>query len=261
MRHLFLASLLLLPLAAHADIGDSHCKFTAARDLKLDLAGVKSVQVDVRSYDLHLNGVSGSAGEVKGMACASDETLLQSLQVTQHKEGDQLIVVLGQPGNRINFNFGGHTSTGLKVNMSVPANLPVTVNVGSGDASVSNVYRLQGRVGSGDMHVNKVNGAVELSVGSGDIDVKDIGGAIDLGAVGSGDFKGENIGGDVRIGSIGSGDVELRDVKGSVRADTLGSGDLTVKGVGGDLSLGAKGSGDVDYSDVRGKVNVPRDRD
>ncbi|TBR40175.1 MULTISPECIES: hypothetical protein [Dyella] len=258
MRHLFLASLLLLPFAAHA--GDSNCRHTAPRELKLDLAGVKSVQVEVRSYDLHVNGVAGSTGEIKGVACASDEKLLPDLVITQHKEGDQLIVEMGTSGRHISINFFGSTSTGLKADMTLPANMPLTVNVGSGDGWVNNVARLDSRVGSGDLHVTKVSGPVSASVGSGDMDVKDIG-SLDLGAVGSGDFKGQGINGDARIGSIGSGDVELRDVKGSVRADTLGSGDLTVKGVGGDLSLGAKGSGDVNHSDVRGKVNVPRDRD
>src|SRR6185437_14638886 len=52
MRRLALAALLFAPFAVFA----SPCKFEAPRNLQLDLAGVKSVQIDVHSQDLHLVG-------------------------------------------------------------------------------------------------------------------------------------------------------------------------------------------------------------
>ncbi|MBQ4854507.1 DUF4097 family beta strand repeat protein [Rhodanobacter sp. B2A1Ga4] len=258
MRRLFTAALLLAPIAAFAA---SPCKYEAPRNLQLDLAGVRGVQIDVHSYDLHLTG-SDHAKELTlhGRACASEQAALDKLQVTQRREGDQLLLDIGDGGGFSVNLFGGNSYTSLDVTVQLPANLPVTVRVGSGDADVGGVQQLQTSVGSGDLHVRQVSGKFGTSVGSGDVDATDVG-SLELGSVGSGDFKAEGIKGDARIGSIGSGDVTLHNVGGSVHADTLGSGDLRVSDVGGDLSLGAKGSGDVSHSGVRGKVSVPHDDD
>ena len=255
MRHLMIAAgLLLAPLAAFAD----DCKFQADRNLQLDLSGVHAVQIDLRSYELHLRGDSGARlGELTGRACASSQDLLDDLIVTQRREGDVLIVQAGR--DRSHWGFSGRTYADLKLNLKLPPSMPVTLNVGSGDAWVDGVKRLDTHVGSGDLHVKNIDGPLSASIGSGGLDASNVG-SVDLGAVGSGDFKGEDIKGDVRVGSIGAGDVSVQRVGGSVRAQTLGSGDLTARDVGGDLSLGAKGSGDVNHSGVRGKVNVPRDR-
>ena len=253
MRHLFLASLLLLPLAAQAE----DCKFQAPRNLQLDLTGVHSVQIDLHSHDLHLRGDSAArGGELTGRACASSQELLDDLVVTQRRQGDVLIVVMGS--ERTHWTLG-HSYANLVVNLKLPPAIPVTLNGGSGDAWVDGMKQLDAHVGSGDLHVQNLEGPLKASIGSGDLDASHVG-SVELGSVGSGDFKAEDVKGDVRVGSIGSGEVSVKNVGGSVRADTIGSGDLTARDVGGDLSLGAKGSGDVNYSGVRGKVNVPRDR-
>ena len=258
MRRFFTAALLIAPFATFAA---TPCKYEAPRNLQVDLAGVRAVQVEVHSYDLHLTGSDSARGlTVTGRACASEKSALDDLQVTQRRDGDQLLLDIGGSNNHFSLNLFGNAYANLEVTVQLPANLPVTLSVGSGDADVSGVRQLQSNVGSGDLHVRQVAGAFSTSVGSGDVDATDIG-SLELGSVGSGDFKASGIKGDARIGSIGSGDVTLRNVGGSVRADTLGSGDLTVGDVAGDLSLGAKGSGDVDHSGVKGKVSVPHDND
>ncbi|MBD8872436.1 DUF4097 family beta strand repeat-containing protein [Rhodanobacter sp. DHB23] len=257
MRRTALALLLLAPFAAYAADG---CKYQAPRNLQVDLAGVRGVQIDVNSYDLHVNGAPGARQlVVNGRACASDQSLLDKLQITQRREGDQLIIELGGQ-NTFSFHLFGSFSTNLEANVQLPPELPVTVRVGSGDASVHGVQQLHSSVGSGDLHVSSIAGAFDTSVGSGDVDASDVG-SLQAGSVGSGDLKVSGIKGDAKVGSIGSGDVTLHNVGGSVHADTLGSGDLGVHDVGGDLTLGAKGSGDVSQSGVKGKVNVPRDDD
>ena len=259
MRRLVIAAMLFAPFTAFAA---GSCKFEAPRNLQLDLAGVRSVQIDVNSHDLHLIGGADSKGlTLVGRACASEKAALDKLTVTQRRDGDQLLIDIGGDHRSFNFSlFGGNVSTSLDVTVNLPANVPVTVRVGSGDADVRGVQELRSTVGSGDLHVHQISGKFATSVGSGDIDASDIG-SLQLGSVGSGDFKVDGIKGDASIGSIGSGDVTLRNVGGSVHADTLGPGDLTVRNVGGDLSLGAKGSGDVDHSGVKGKVSVPHDDD
>lgn len=257
MRHLVIAFLLLAPLAAFA----APCKYEAPRSLRLDLAGVRGVQVDVRNQSLHLTGSASATGLVlDGRACASEQAALAGLTVTQRREGDQLLLELAGRGNYVtHFLFGSSYAT-LEVNLQLPAALPVIVRISSGDATVSGVRQLQSQVGSGDLHVSHVADKFSASVGSGDIDASDIG-SLQLGSVGSGDFKAHGIKGNASIGSIGSGDVALRQVGGSVHADTLGSGDFSVSDVNGNLSLGAKGSGDVSHTGVKGKVSVPRDDD
>lgn len=257
MRRLFTAALLLAPLAAFAA---TPCKYEAPRNLQLDLAGVRAVQIEVHSQDLHLTGSTSASGlTLTGRACASDKAVLDNLQVTQRREGDQLLLDIGGD-NHFSLSLFGNSYANLEVTVQLPANLPVTLSVGSGDADVSSVQQLQSNVGSGDLHVRQISGKFNSSVGSGDVDATDIG-SLELGSVGSGDFKATGIRGDARVGSIGSGDVELHNVGGSVRADTLGSGDLTVSDVAGDFSLGAKGSGDVNHSGIKGKTSVPHDND
>ncbi|WP_199096709.1 DUF4097 family beta strand repeat-containing protein [Dyella sp. ASV21] len=256
MRRILLASLLLLPLSAFAD----DCKYEAPRNLTLDLAGVRTVQVELHSHDLHLAGVQGgTGGSVTGRACASDPKLLDDLVVTQRREGDRLIVEAGAR-NRVSVSFFGHTYTDLKLDMRIPANIPVELNVGSGDAWASGLTTLQSQIGSGDVHVSKISGAFTASMGSGDLDVDDVG-SLSIGAIGSGDIKAHGVSGDARVGSIGSGDVTIAQVGGNVRVDTVGSGDLRVRDVRGDFTVGAKGSGDISHSGVQGKVSVPRDHD
>lgn len=257
MRRLFTAVLLLAPFAAFAT---TSCKYEAPRNLQLDLAGVRAVQIGVHDQNLHLTGSDSAKGlSLTGRACASDKTLLDGLQVTQRREGDQLLVDIGGD-NHAGFSLFGSSYANLDVTVQLPASLPVTVSVGSGDADVGGLQQLRSVVGSGDLHVRKITGSFATSVGSGDVDASEVG-SLELGSVGSGDFKAAGITGDVKVGSIGSGDVVLRKVGGSVHADTLGSGDLTVSDVTGDFSLGAKGSGDVNHSGVKGKVSVPKDDD
>ncbi len=256
MHRLALAALLLAPLTAFA----SPCKFEAPRNLQLDLAGVKSVHIDVHSQDLHLVGSDSNQGlNLTGRACASDQSALEHLRVTQHREGDQLWLDLGGHGYS-SFSLFGSSYANLEVTVQLPASMPVNVIVGSGDADVRGVQELLSIVGSGDLHVRQVAGKFSTSVGSGDVDATDVG-SLDVGSVGSGDLKASAIKGDAKVGSIGSGDVTLRQVGGSVSAGTLGSGDLTVSDVAGDFTLGAKGSGDVNHAGVKGKVSVPHDDD
>ena len=256
MHRLALAVLLLAPLSAFA----SPCKFEAPRNLQLNLAGVKSVQISVHSQDLHVIG-NGSSNELSltGRACASDKSELEQLQITQQRDGDQLRIDIGGKQHS-SFSLFGSSYANLEVTVNLPASMPVNVSVGSGNADVRGVQELQSIVGSGDLHVRQIAGKFSTSVGSGDVDATDVG-ALDAGSVGSGDLKVSGVKGDAKVGSIGSGDVTLRQIGGTVRAGTLGSGDLTVNDVAGNFTLGAKGSGDVNHSGVKGKVSVPQDDD
>jgi hypothetical protein len=231
---------------------------------------------------LHLQGSSASS-TIEGRACASDEKSLPDLTVTQEKRGDTLTVHLGKSNDSsININLGilGFSRYAyLDLRANVPANLPVSVNVGSGDVWVNSIAALDAKVGSGDLDARDVQGAVSAHVGSGDIILTGVGslrdasvgsgdlkanavrGAATVSDIGSGDFKLDGTGGDVNIGSIGSGDADVRNVTGSVFLRSLGSGDLRASNVRGDLRVDSAGSGDVHHSNIGGKISVPHEAD
>jgi hypothetical protein len=268
----FCTMLLVLPAIAHAD--EPQCKASEPRELKLDLAGVKSVLFEVNHHDLHVQGVPGTAGSLSGRACASSPERLKQLTVTQRKSGDQLVVTLARKADGF---WIGNTYAYLDIRASVPATLPVRLDVGSGDADVNGIASLVVDTGSGDVKGRDIKGAVTAKAGSGDIQLERIGalnltsigsgdfratqvnGAVDVGVVGSGDLDLVDVAGNVHVGSVGSGDVDVRNTKGSVTVDSIGSGDLTVRDVAGDLTVKRKGSGDVNHSGVRGKTSVPKE--
>jgi hypothetical protein len=253
MRYL-LALLALLPLAATA----TDCRYTAPRNLHDDLNGVHRVQFELHSHDLHLAGSNGAGGlQINGRACASSQSALDNLQVTSHREGDQLIIDVGTDHS---FNVGifGSSYAYLDLQAQLPPNMPVSIHTGSGDVYASGLTQLDTHTGSGDLHIDHIAGNVSVNSGSGDVELSDIG-SLRVGSMGSGDIKARNVREGVNVGNVGSGDITLEHVGGSVYVGTIGSGDVVVKDVHGDFTVGAKGSGDVTHSDVMGKVSVPRE--
>lgn len=255
MRYL-LALLALLPLTAAA----ADCRYSAPRNLQENLAGIHRVQIELHSQDLHLVGTGNAGGlQVNGRACASSQSALDNLQVTSRREGDQLIIDIGGH-NEFNVRVFGVSYAYLDLQAQLPANMPVSINTGSGDAYISGLAQLEAQTGSGDLHVDHIAGEVSVTTGSGDVELSDVG-SVRADSVGSGDLKARNVHNGVNIGNVGSGDVTLEHVGGSVHVDTIGSGDVVAKDVRGDLVVATKGSGDVSHSDIGGKVSVPHDND
>jgi hypothetical protein len=292
IRTFAVASLLLLPLAALAD--EPQCAHSEPRALTLDVAGAKAVMFQVASHDLVLQAGPGPA-QLSGRACASRADLLKDLTVTQHKEGGKLVVRLERTNQGLGSILSGNQYAYLDLRGTVPDNILVQLNVGSGDASVTGAHSLSADVGSGDVKLRDIKGPVTASVGSGDVElhgagslnllqlgsgdftVSDLRGGAKIGNVGSGDVLLEGVADNVTVGTVGSGDIDLRQVKGSVTLGTIGSGDfevrqagggvtverhgsgdVTVRDVGGDLIVRNSGSGDINHSNVRGRVELPR---
>lgn len=274
MSKFLVCSLLLLSGFAHA--GPS-CRFEAPRNATLDLAGIRTVAIQVHQHNIHLTGTTSPSGAVHGRACASSQDLLAGLQIASHREGDRFVIEAKDANSTFHgFSFFGNHYDYLDLQIDIPAGMAVEADVGSGDAWVNNVARLKSDVGSGDIDVVGVHGRFDAKVGSGDIRARDVGethvgavgsgdfkvsqvrGDITLGSVSSGDFTADGVQGNVSIGSIGSGDATTRQVSGNVDVGSIGSGDLHVNGVGHDLHVASVGSGDVEQSGVAGKVNVPK---
>ncbi len=262
-----------LPFSASAK---ERCEHSEARNLKLDLSGVKTVMFDIGAQELVLNASKGAAVSVNAQACASDTALLPQLTLTQERVGEKLIVH-AQREARIGWNSDKRYAY-LQVRATLPDSLPVQIRLGSGDVVVSGVASLSLDVGSGDARASGVRGMVHADLGSGDIALDDIGG-LNVISVGSGDLNvrgvrgGTRIGsvhsgdleivgteGAVRLGSVGSGDVNLTDIGGNVDVDKIGSGDLEVERARGHLTVGNIGSGSVNHQDVDGAVKLPSER-
>lgn len=254
MWKLLAFALLFTPALAHAD----ECKFQAPRNAALDLVGVRTLVIDIGQHNLNLKGTAASTAQVHGRACASSQDRLATLQFTQRRDGDRLILKADSNSSNWNINlFGASRYAYLDLQVDVPATLAVELNVGSGDAHVANVAQLAASVGSGDLHVNGVRNRFDAHVGSGDITADDVG-ETHVASIGSGDFTINRVRGDIWIGSIGSGDADLRAIGGNVDVKSIGSGDLRVNGVTHDLHVAMVGSGEVSHSSVAGRVDIPK---
>lgn len=275
MKSLLLAALLLTPALAHAE----ECRYSAPRNASFDLAGVHAIVVELGRHDLHLNGAATAVAKLGGRACASSPERLAGLQIKQRREGDRLILSAQSDENGNYFGIFFSRYAYLDLQLDVPANLPVEIEVGSGDAWVRNVAQLKLGVGSGDVEIAGVRGRFDARVGSGDVKASDVGethvatigsgdfsvrqarGDVSVGSIGSGDFAAERVQGNLSIGSIGSGEANVRGIAGSVAVDSIGSGDLNADTVGHDLRVASLGSGGIEHKGVSGKVEIPKHDD
>ena len=274
-----LAGLALLFLAGAA--GAAPCRYSAPRNVDLDATALSSLLLNLGAADAHVQGVAGlSQVQIRGTACASNPQWLNDLRIDTSHTGGKATVTVRTGDHENSFNLAGISRYAyMKLSVSVPAQLAVAIDSGSGDVIAESVESLDFHSGSGDLKADHIGGALALDLGSADVDAHGVGN-VELRGTGSGDVTVSDVHGDVRadhagsgnlhfsdvqggvsLGSIGSGDLRLERIGRNVQVDSIGSGDLVVDGVDGDLQVGATGSGDVSYHGVKGTVHVPRDAD
>lgn len=275
------AGVALLALAGVA-VGAEPCRYSAPRNVDVDATSLQSLLLELRETDAHVVGVPGlSKIEVRGTACASNQQWLDDLRIDTSRNGSEATVTARTGEHENNFNlFGISRYAYLKLSVSVPSQLAVAINSGSGDVVAESLGALDYHSGSGDLKASRIAGALTLELGSGDVDAHGVG-SVDLRSTGSGDVTVSDVGGEVRadhsgsgdlhftdvrgsvsVGSVGSGDIRLENITGNVQVDSIGSGELIVNGVTGNLDVGTTGSGDVSYHGVKGSVRIPsRDDD
>lgn len=276
------AALIASSLLVFASIaGAEECRYSAPRNADIDAAGLHSLLLRLGSSDLDIQGVQGlNRIEVRGTACASDQSWLKNLQISTGRSGDQAIVDAERHDISTSiFNLFGSSYAYIKLQVRVPAALAVQVHSGSGDVQAKNLASLDFHSGSGDLIADHVQGALELQLGSADARANDVGSVVLNGTgsgdvhvdgvrgdvradhSGSGDLQFSNVRGSVRVGSTGSGDVTLSDIGRDAEVGSTGSGDVSANGVGGNFTVRSTGSGDIRYHDVKGKVDVPHGDD
>lgn len=252
---LLLAGVPLLVLSLGAGAAE-HCRYSAPRNAELDAVGLKQLTVQIGPDELVLHGDPGATKvEVRGTACASNEKWLQEIQVEAVRQGDGATVTAHDRDHGIHLSLFGDSYAYLKLDVTVPQSLAVTLKEGSGDAAVHHVAALDATVGSGDLKADAIAGELGLVVGSGDAVANHVG-SLKLSSVGSGDVSVDGVQADARVGSVGSGDLALRNVTGGVTIDSIASGDATLANVGGSVKVGSVGSGDLVVRGVKGDVAV-----
>ncbi|HET6913449.1 MAG TPA: DUF4097 family beta strand repeat-containing protein [Rhodanobacteraceae bacterium] len=276
------AALIASSLLVFASVaGAEECRYSAPRNADIDAAGLHSLLLRLGSSDLDIQGVQGlNRIEVRGTACASDQSWLKNLQISTGRSGDQASVDAERYDISTSiFNLFGSSYAYIKLQVRVPAALAVQVHSGSGDVQAKSLASLDFHSGSGDLIADHVQGALELQLGSADARANDVGSVVLNGTgsgdvhvdgvrgdvradhSGSGDLQFSNVRGSVRVGSTGSGDVTLSDIGRDAEVGSTGSGDVSANGVGGNFTVRSTGSGDIRYHDVKGKVDVPRGDD
>lgn len=265
-----------LPVVASAE----DCRYSAPRNADIDAAGLHSLLLRLGSSDLVIHGVAGlNRVEVRGTACASDQSWLKDLQIDTGRSGDQATVDAEHRTETSVFNLFGDHYAYLKLQVNVPTALAVQIHSGSGDMQANGLASLDVDSGSGDLIADGIQGALALRLGSGDVRADNVGsvalngtgsgdvhvsgvqGDVQADHSGSGDLDFSRVRGSVRVGSTGSGDVTLSDIGRDAEVGSTGSGDVTANGIGGNFTVRANGSGDIRYHGVRGKVSVPAQDD
>src|SRR4051794_1321876 len=254
MRTLTTLALLTVTLCmastASADIfGD--CSFSEKRSVAAPAAGVTRIVIIGRAGYLHINGRRG-AGEVRatGVACASSRDILSDTKLTVSRSGSELRIEAETPDNS-----GIFSSAKLDFDVTVPENVALRVEDGSGDLTIDNVASVDLTDGSGDTTIRNVIGDVAVRDGSGDMKIDNVSGNVHV-SDGSGDID-VNGAGSVEISNDGSGDANVVNVKHDVHIGNKGSGSVEVSDIGGNFRVGNKGGGSIDWTRVAGHVDVP----
>jgi DUF4097 and DUF4098 domain-containing protein YvlB len=274
---LSVAACLIYPFAASA--ADDYCKFGADRSGTIAAAGATKIVVTSGGGDLTVTGEDGLASvEAKGRACASNNDLLQQVQLQTSREGDTIYVKSVYPAEKGGV-FGFVRSATLDLTVRVPKSAQLSIEDSSGDLRVRDVrsaviadssgdQKLENIAGdldvtdsSGDIDIASVVGNLKLKDSSGDVRVREVKGNIEVTVDSSGDLRFERVGGGVHILSDSSGEIFVREVEHDVQIDVDSSGDIDVDRIGGSFEVGADASGDIHYKNVLGNVKVPRKHD
>ena len=262
-------------------------------------ASVKQTQqLSLPSNNLeYLNVLSGPGSlEIKGSATATsisvDATIFTAdiedeYELTLEQDGKQAKLI-AQNKSRIGLSFYSGQSPHIDVVVTVPSNLNLdiddgsgnivisamqsninvedgsgsieinsgknlTIEDGSGDINLENIYgNLDLTDGSGSIYINHVKGNAEIDDGSGETSISNVQGSLNIDD-GSGDLVVKYIDGAVKI-EDNSGDMLIEHIGSSVTIDD-GSGDIRVNYAKG-LTITESGSGDVNINNISGPVNV-----
>lgn len=233
-----LAALLVLP--AHAS--SSEGSFT--RSLKV-ATGEVLLSVTTGSGNITVRTGAGDMIEVHGRIRAHSGWGMDAGEKVKRLEAAPPVE---QNGNSI--RIGHIEDRDLRQNVSidyeltVPARTRVQSETGSGDQHLDGLQgALRVHTGSGNLVLSNITADTRAESGSGDLDLSNVRGHMYV-STGSGNIRTSRVAGGF-VGTSGSGDIHLDQTSsGEVKVET-GSGNVVATGIDGSLSA-STGSGDIE---------------
>src|SRR5665647_484596 len=195
--------------------------FETTKTLNLSTQGVKRLEIEAGAGSLTVTGREGLAAiEVKAEIVARhvrdedmDGFLKDEVELSLEKRGDAVVLV-SRIRDRIRlFSLGDDAVINLTV--SVPKDMPLEIDDGSGSVVVEDLAEVKIDDGSGGIEVDDVKGNVSVDDGSGEILIRRVGGTVTIDD-GSGSIDIKDVDKDVRLVRTGSGGVDVSNVKGQV---------------------------------------------
>ena len=238
------------------------CRYEAERNATLAVEDAARVRIVADAGTLKISGHSDlSEIRVRGRACASDQDILEQIQLETRRSGDEISVEAKVPSDSRKFSVRGfsikrsHGSRYLDLEIDVPDSLVLDIGDGSGSVMIQDTGTLSLKDGSGSIKIENAAGDVSIRDGSGNVDIRRVQGDVDV-RDGSGSISIHEIVGSARI-QDGSGGITVARVARDVTVAGDSSGSISVSQVGGDFTVEDDGSGSVHYEDVGGQVSIP----
>ena len=213
--------------------------FETTKSLNLSTQGVRRLEIQAGAGSLTVTGREDlTAVEVKAEIVARhvgdedlDGFLKDRVELTLEKRGE-VAVLVSRIRERFRL-FGFDEEAVINLTVSVPKDMPLEIDDGSGSIVVEDLASVKIDDGSGSIRVDRIAGEVEIDDGSGGIEINDAAGNVSV--------------------DDGSGEIRIRRVGGTVTIDD-GSGSIDIADVEKDVRLVRTGSGEVEVSNVKGRV-------
>jgi hypothetical protein len=224
----------------------SHANHHSQKELSIDASSLTEFDIEAGAGSLTIIG-SDDISEI---------TVVADIY-TESGHTDNYELELDHAGSRAYLVAKTKSSSGfwigdsphIDVKITVPSQLSLDVNDGSGATFISNITgSVEVDDGSGDLTFQNIKNKLTVNDGSGGLYIKDVIGNVSI-EDGSGEIEINGVNGDVDIDD-GSGSIVAKDITGSAIFED-GSGDLTVKKVDGLITID-DGSGDIDVEDAGG---------
>ncbi|MBL4908540.1 MAG: DUF4097 family beta strand repeat protein [Alteromonadaceae bacterium] len=225
---------------------DVHIK----KELTLSAQQLQKLTITTGAGLLVING-ENNTDSIKVIAdIYSDNDNLDNVQLSLTENHNQANLIAKMD---VSHGFWQGNSPHIDIKISLPHNLSLNINDGSGDIDITNIGAdINLTDGSGNIELASINGNLTIDDGSGDIQLKAIQGNVDIND-GSGGLYVKNIQGNMKI-IDGSGDIGIKHIRGNVNIND-NSGSIAAKDIQGNIDI-VDGSGDLSVKNVTKKVTI-----
>ena len=248
-KQLLLAAVLIAPIYGYAD----DCRYSKDYDFSVDAASLESLRLDVGAGSLSVEG-NAASNEVRvvATACANSRKRLDDLDLTHRVRDSDLLVRTERyrSGSFFSWLSFGNTYSYINIEVTMPSDLTLDVDDGSGGVEISNVSSLSLNDGSGSILIDNISGNVDVDDGSGSISIIGVSGIVSVDD-GSGPIRIRDSN-EVTIIDDGSGEISIENIHNNVIIRNDGSGGISIRDVAGNVEIGDAGSGSVDVRGVAG---------